>query len=89
MDFDLGGKAAVVTGGSKGIGLSTALALSAEGAVTTLVARNEDALNEAKAKVLNSNVIVADLGTEAGRAAMVEAIRHTGYTGQQRWRCST
>ena len=40
MDFDLAGKNALVTGGSHGIGLSTALALAKEGCNVAICARN-------------------------------------------------
>lgn len=45
------GKVAIVTGGSKGIGLQTAIELAKEGAQPVLVARNITSLNEAKEKV--------------------------------------
>ncbi|HVT68149.1 MAG TPA: SDR family NAD(P)-dependent oxidoreductase, partial [Trebonia sp.] len=51
VDLELVGKRAIVTGGSRGIGLAVAKALSAEGAHVALVARNPDALKAAKAAV--------------------------------------
>lgn len=47
MYLGLAGKRAVVTGGSKGIGLATALQLAAEGADVIIVARRPEPLNEA------------------------------------------
>jgi 3-oxoacyl-[acyl-carrier protein] reductase len=47
MDLGLAGRACVVTGASRGIGLATARALAAEGARVLLVARGEEALAEA------------------------------------------
>ena len=47
MDLGLKGRACVVTGASRGIGLSTARMLCGEGADVLLVARSEDALLEA------------------------------------------
>src|SRR3954449_5450751 len=44
MDLGLKGRACVVTGASRGIGLSTARMLCAEGADVLLVARSEDTL---------------------------------------------
>ena len=51
MDLELVGKRAIVTGGSKGIGLAIAKALSAEGAHVALVARGAEALAAAKEAV--------------------------------------
>lgn len=47
MDLGLAGKTAVVTGGSKGIGLETARCLAREGARVMICARRESALAEA------------------------------------------
>jgi len=44
MDLQLSGKACVVTGASRGIGLATALRLCGEGAVVVLTARSEEDL---------------------------------------------
>ncbi|MFZ0216999.1 MAG: SDR family NAD(P)-dependent oxidoreductase, partial [Candidatus Dormiibacterota bacterium] len=43
MDLQLTGKRAIVTGGSRGIGLAVADALAREGAAVALVARNRPA----------------------------------------------
>jgi NAD(P)-dependent dehydrogenase (short-subunit alcohol dehydrogenase family) len=51
MDLELGGKVAIVTGGSKGIGRATALALSREGAAVVICARGAAALEETAAEV--------------------------------------
>jgi 3-oxoacyl-[acyl-carrier protein] reductase len=47
MNLGLQGKIALVTGGSHGIGLSTACALADEGCKVAICARNPDRLNEA------------------------------------------
>src|SRR3954454_9809137 len=47
MDLGIQGRASVVTGASRGIGLATAKALRAEGARVLLVARSEETLSEA------------------------------------------
>ena len=46
MDLSLDGKVAIVTGGSKGIGRSTALGFLAEGASVLVCARGQEALDE-------------------------------------------
>ncbi len=47
MDLGLQGKTAIITGGSKGIGLASALALTVEGAQVSIVARNSEPLEKA------------------------------------------
>lgn len=51
MDLELSGKRAIVTGGSRGIGLAVADLLAAEGADVALLARDRDALARAAAHV--------------------------------------
>ncbi len=51
MDLGLRGKVAIITGGSKGIGLETAIHLGYEGAKVAIVARNEDHLLKAAAYI--------------------------------------
>jgi len=76
MDLELTGRRALVTGGSRGIGLAVARALAAEGADVALVARGEDALRSAAADVARASgrtVIAApaDTGDDDSVAAMV------------------
>lgn len=77
MDLGLRGKAAIVTGGSQGIGLSIAVALAAEGADLVLVARRAERLDTARAEVekLGGRTVTvpADVSTRAGVAAVVAA----------------
>ena len=47
MDLGLSGSAAVVTGGSKGMGLAIAETLAAEGARVAVMARGQAALDSA------------------------------------------
>jgi NAD(P)-dependent dehydrogenase (short-subunit alcohol dehydrogenase family) len=51
MDLDIKGKVAIVTGGSRGIGLAVGRALAAEGANVALVARSKATLDPAVAEV--------------------------------------
>ena len=57
--FDLTGKAAVVTGGSKGLGLAMAAGLASAGADVALVSRHEDEAQEA------ARQLVKDYGRRA------------------------
>jgi 3-oxoacyl-[acyl-carrier protein] reductase len=65
MDLGLGGKLALVTGGSHGIGLRTAMALAEEGCDVAICARNKSRLKEAvsciKEKGTNCIGISADV----------------------------
>ena len=66
MDLDLGGRHALVCGGSVGIGRAAAIELAALGANVTLLARREDALRDAVAGLANTGnqqhgYLVADM----------------------------
>jgi len=65
VDLDLGQKAALVTGASRGIGRAIAVALAGEGADVALVARGEETLRAAAADVaalgVRTAAIVADI----------------------------
>ena len=80
MDLGLAGKVAIVTGGSRGLGLAAAHALIAEGANVLVCARGEDALKTAAAALQQSagpgaraGYAVADVSTAAGVASVVDA----------------
>lgn len=51
MDISLAGRAAIVTGGSKGIGLGIALRFAQSGADVAIVARGRDALAQAEKRI--------------------------------------
>ena len=73
MDLELTGRRAVVTGGSRGIGLAIGRALAAEGADVALVARTEDVLERAAEEVARESgrAVPADTGDDASVATMV------------------
>lgn len=72
--FDLTGKQALVTGASKGIGYASAKLLHELGAEVTLVARNEEALQQAQNTLKGSRYIVADLASRAGVDLVLEQV---------------
>jgi 3-oxoacyl-[acyl-carrier protein] reductase len=79
MDLGLSGKAALVTGSSRGIGRGIALALSAEGCDLLLTGRDQEAL-EAAARSIRSKgrkaaVHAHDLRDPSAPAALVQAAR--------------
>src|SRR3954453_22823255 len=76
MDLELTGRRAVVTGGSRGIGLAIGRALAVEGVDVALVARTEDVLERAAADVARESGrtvigVPADTGDDASVATMV------------------
>jgi NAD(P)-dependent dehydrogenase (short-subunit alcohol dehydrogenase family) len=69
----------LVTGASSGIGLSTAEALSAQGAKVALLARSREAIDELAARLPNSLPVVADVTDfNALRNAVALVHRHYG-----------
>lgn len=79
MDLGLTGKRAIITGGSKGIGLATATRLAMEGAAVAIIARRLDALEDAKTAILAAapgatvHTITGDVAEAAGANAAAEA----------------
>ena len=58
MDLGLRGKRALITGGSHGIGLATAMALAAEGCDVAICGRDAERLEEAKQALKSAGVAV-------------------------------
>jgi 3-oxoacyl-[acyl-carrier protein] reductase len=81
MDLGLTDKVAVVTGGSVGIGLGVARALSREGALVLIAARDRNRAEDAAAEITadSGHPVVAhacDVSTAEGCAGLVEATAH-------------
>lgn len=75
--FGLGGKTAIVTGGTSGIGRMIAQAYVQSGARVFIVGRKPDAVAAAAAE-LGAEPIAGDVGTQAGCQAIAEAYRQSG-----------
>ena len=79
MDLQLSGKAAIVTGSSKGLGLASARALAAEGCRVCICARGGEALGQAAAGLRHGGshdsiiAVPADLATAEGAQEVVDA----------------
>ena len=82
--FSLAGKTALITGGSRGLGLQMAQALGEQGATLVLSARKQGELDEAVAYLaahgIQASAIAADLSQEAHITPLVdEALRRLGH----------
>jgi 3-oxoacyl-[acyl-carrier protein] reductase len=84
MEISLEGRSALITGGSKGLGLAMARRFAASGADVAIVARGQEALDEALGKIRagakgDSVAISADVATAAGcERAYAEAMEAFG-----------
>ena len=79
MELGLNGKACVVTGASRGIGLATARALAAEGARVLLVARGQDALRQAAAELDGAETLAIDVtAPDAGEQIVASCVERFG-----------
>jgi len=72
MDLGLAGRSAVVTGGSKGIGLAIVRGLAAAGARVTVGARKSSADLDELARTGQVQIVQADLADPVGPAAVIE-----------------
>lgn len=79
MDLELGGKTALITASTAGIGLAVAEVLSREGAAVVINGRSRQTVDAAVARIKNDrpdavvNPCVADSGTAEGCAAIIAA----------------
>jgi len=80
LSFDFKGKAVLITGGSRGLGLLMARELLAEGARVAVCARNSEELKRAEVNLTNYGEqvfqTVCDVGNQAEVNQMIEAVRH-------------
>ncbi|MCZ8380014.1 SDR family NAD(P)-dependent oxidoreductase [Mycobacterium sp. CPCC 205372] len=75
MHIDLGGKTALVTGSTQGIGLAIARSLSAAGARVAVNGRSRDRVDEAVAAIDGEAFgIAADVSTDEGVAALLREL---------------
>jgi NAD(P)-dependent dehydrogenase (short-subunit alcohol dehydrogenase family) len=73
MDISLSGRSAIITGGSKGVGLAMAMEFAASGADVAMVARGREALDAAVAQVRGkAQVKVAGIAADVANAADVK-----------------
>jgi NAD(P)-dependent dehydrogenase (short-subunit alcohol dehydrogenase family) len=76
--FDLTGRVAIVTGGSRGLGLQVATALGEFGASLALVARKRDELDAAvealTARGINAAAFEADLGQDGAAPELTQRV---------------
>ncbi len=78
MDLGLHGKAAIITGGSEGIGKAAAISMAAEGADVVIAARRADVLNAAADEIRAvSNHRVIALPTDVMDAEQVQRLIDT------------
>ncbi len=77
MNLELKGKNAIITGASKGIGRSIALALAEEGVNIAICARGEEALEVAKKELLEKGVKVYAVSCDIGDTEKFEAFLDT------------
>jgi 3-oxoacyl-[acyl-carrier protein] reductase len=76
MDLQLQGRRVMVTGGSRGIGLSIALTFAREGAVPILVSRSAESLNAAATSIhdqtgIRAEVLALDMGLPGAEAQLL------------------
>ncbi len=76
--FDLTGKVALITGGSRGLGHAMALGFAAQGADVIIASRKLDSCEEAAAEVRARGRRALPGGAHVGRGAVCDALVATG-----------
>src|SRR5258705_12187477 len=76
MNLGIAGRHAIVCGASRGLGRACALALAREGVSLTIVARNEDDLEQAAREIaadtgIRGTAVGADINTAEGQATVL------------------
>lgn len=74
MDLDLSGKAAIVTGASRGIGLAIAQSLAEEGCNLIVCARGAEALADAATRLRQHGTEVVELAGDITRTAVADEL---------------
>src|SRR5512135_1457286 len=72
--FDLGGKVALITGGSRGLGLQMAEALGEMGAKVVLTARKQPELDEATRRLQGMKIEVATVAADLGKLETIPSV---------------
>jgi gluconate 5-dehydrogenase len=72
--FDLSGKVALVTGGSRGLGLQIAEALVEMGAQVAITARKKDELDQAVSRLGKASAFACDIGKREAIAPLAEEV---------------
>jgi NAD(P)-dependent dehydrogenase (short-subunit alcohol dehydrogenase family) len=75
MQIDLSGKTALITGGSKGLGLATALRMAESGANVAILARDVAALRDAEQQIRARAAKTAKVVAVAGDVTSAEQIK--------------
>lgn len=81
MDFDLAGRSALVTGGSRGIGRAVALALAGQGMNVTICGRTQDSLDATADEIRELGVTCRAVRTDVSRAEELEDLVSMAASG--------